>query len=267
MGRAAGSALVLALLLAACSAAPTSAPAPEASPVAPTSPSEHATATSPAPGPASTAPPDDPSTPTTAAASPTPSPSPTFDATVEGVAGTPVADRIVGVSWREGCPVGLESLRYVQLDHHTPDGGTATGELVVHADVVDDVLAAFGRLFALGFPIARMELVDAYGADDQASMRANNTSAFNCRFVAGTERWSNHAFGTAVDLNPLWNPYVRGGAVDPPEGAPWADRTVDQPGMLHPGSPEVAAFTDLGWDWGGAWASGADYQHVSATGG
>lgn len=259
--------LVGALLVGCASADPdpvatspaTVTPSPSPSTTAPPSPSP----TSPAPS--STSPSAlPPPTPTGTSTSP---PDPGFTSSVAPVAGTPVADRITGSSWREGCPVGLDDLRYLTLRHHTPDGGTAMGELVVHADVVGDVLTAFAQLYELGFPIERMELVDAHGADDQTSMRANNTSGFNCRYVAGTERWSNHASGTAIDINPLWNPWVRGGEVDPPEGAPWADRSVDQPGMLRPGTPEVAAFTDLGWDWGGTWSSAKDYQHVSATGG
>ncbi len=172
-----------------------------------------------------------------------------------------------GVSWREGCPVPLEQLRYLTLTHVGLDGTAHTGELVVRADVADDVVTAFARLYELRFPIERMQLVDEYGADDDASMRADNTSAFNCRYVKGTQRWSNHAFGTAIDVNPLRNPYVQGDQVDPPEGAAYADRSNPRPGMLLAGSPEVAAFTDLGWDWGGSWSSGQDYQHVSATGG
>ena len=192
---------------------------------------------------------------------------PPFTSTVAEVVGHPAQQRMVGVSWREGCPVPLEQLRYLRLRHVGLDGAAHTGELVVRADVVDDVVAAFGRLYELRFPIEQMRLVADYGADDDASMRANNTSAFNCRTVAGTDRWSNHAHGLAVDINPLRNPYVRGDQVDPPEGAAYADRSNHRPGMLHAGTPEVAAWTDLGWDWGGSWSSGKDYQHVSANGG
>lgn len=273
-------ALVAAGLLTAC-ASPDPTPAPDPSTTAPT-------------GPASTTPTSEDTTPSPTTSSPTPSPSdprtpaptaspsapgragaastqdddlPPFASTVDEVVGHPAQDRMVGVSWREGCPVPLEQLRYLQLRHVGLDGAAHTGELVVHADVVDDVVAAFGRLYELRFPIERMRLVDDYGADDDASMRANNTSAFNCRTVAGTDRWSNHAHGLAVDINPLRNPYVRGDRIDPPEGAAYADRSNRRPGMLHAGSPEVAAWTDRGWDWGGSWSSGQDYQHVSANGG
>lgn len=174
---------------------------------------------------------------------------------------------MVGVSWREGCPVPLEHLRYLTVSHVDMDGAVRTGELVVHQDVVEPVLGAMRDLYEMGFPITQMRLVADFGGDDDASMRADNTSAFNCRTIAGTDRWSNHAYGQAIDINPLRNPYVRGGSVDPPEGAAYADRSNRRPGMLHAGSPAVAAFTDRGWDWGGSWSSGQDYQHFSATGG
>ena len=102
--------------------------------------------------------------------------------------------------------------------------------------------------------------VDRYGADDQASMRANNTSGYNCRTVAGSQTLSNHAFGKAVDINPLHNPYVKGDSVDPPEGAPWADRSNHRPGMIYGSDAVVDAFAARGWSWGGYW-SNPDYQH------
>jgi hypothetical protein len=98
-------------------------------------------------------------------------------------------------------------------------------------------------------------------------MRANNTSGYNCRTVAGSSKLSQHALGRAIDINPLVNPYVKGGTVDPPEGAPWADRSRNDPGMIKAGDAVVRAFARQGWGWGGAWSSGQDYQHFSASGG
>jgi hypothetical protein len=169
-------------------------------------------------------------------------------------------------SWRPGCPVGLEDLRLLRLRHWGFDGAVHDGELVVHADVADDVVGSFRSAFDARFPIERMELVDAYGADDDRSMAANNTSAFNCRRVAGTDRWSEHAYGRAVDINPIQNPYVRGSSVDPPAGAAYADRSDVRPGMLTVDGPVVRAFTAIGWGWGGTWTAGKDYQHLSASG-
>jgi hypothetical protein len=170
-------------------------------------------------------------------------------------------------SWRPGCPVPVEDLRLLRLDFWGFDGFIHNGELVVHADVADAVVTVFHRLWDARFPIERMQLVDDYGADDDRSMAANNTSAFNCRPVAGTTRWSEHAFGHAVDVNPLINPYVTSsGRVSPPEGAPYADRTRQDPGLIHAGDVVVQAFADVGWSWGGSWTGAKDYQHFSSTG-
>ena len=97
-------------------------------------------------------------------------------------------------------------------------------------------------------------------------MSANNTSAFNCRAVTGGSSWSEHSFGTAIDVNPLVNPYVSGGTVLPPEAAPYADRTADAPGMIHVGDVVVETFAGFGWVWGGTWSSPKDYQHFSTSG-
>jgi poly-gamma-glutamate synthesis protein (capsule biosynthesis protein) len=112
-----------------------------------------------------------------------------------------------------------------------------------------------------------MRLVDAYGGDDHRSMDADNTSAFNCRTVAGTDRWSEHAYGRAIDVNPIENPYVTGsGNVSPPAGARFADRSQRARGLIHRGGPVVDAFAAAGWQWGGAWSGTKDYQHFSTSG-
>ncbi|MCZ7536488.1 MAG: M15 family metallopeptidase [Acidimicrobiia bacterium] len=169
-------------------------------------------------------------------------------------------------SWRPGCPVPLEDLRLVRLSHWDFDGAVTTGELVVHRDVADDVVAVFAELFDARFPVMRMELVDVYGADDDLSTAANNTSAFNCRAVTGGARWSEHSYGTAIDINPVQNPYVSNGSVLDPHAAPYLDRSLGAPGMILEGDVGVAAFAEIGWEWGGDWTEPIDYQHFSATG-
>jgi hypothetical protein len=169
-------------------------------------------------------------------------------------------------SWRPGCPVGLADLRLLRLDHWGFDRRVHRGELVVHRDQARRVLGVMERLFRLGYPIRRMRLVDDYRADDDRSMAANNTSAFNCRPVAGTSRWSEHAYGRAIDVNPVQNPYVAGGHVSPPAGRRYADRAGRAPGMIHAGDAVVRAFAAAGWGWGGAWRTARDYQHFSASG-
>ena len=161
--------------------------------------------------------------------------------------------------------MAVEDLRLLFLDHWGFDGGVHRGEMVVHRDQVGQVLTAMRRLFEGRFPIERMQLVDAYGGDDDRSMAANNTSAFNCRSVTGRPGvWSQHAYGWAVDVNPVQNPYVSGRSVSPPAGGPFANRGARHPGMVHAGV--VNAFASVGWGWGGNWGSPKDYMHFSATG-
>ena len=178
--------------------------------------------------------------------------------------GSDLAARM-SASWRPGCPVPLEDLRYVTVTYLDFAGLARTGELVVHADVADQVVDVFAALFAARYPIRGMRLVDDFGADDTASMDADNTSAFNCRAITGGTEWSEHAYGRAIDLNPVENPYVVGSHVAPLEGRAYLDRP-DAPGVIHADDAVVRAFADAGWQWGGYWSSPLDYQHFSVTG-
>jgi len=175
---------------------------------------------------------------------------------------------MTGKSWHQGCPVGLGKLRLVELTHWGFDGDVHRGRLVVHRRAGEEVVAAMRSLFADRYPIRRMVLIDRYGADDQRSMAADNTSAFNCRFINGQPGvWSEHAYGRAIDLNPVENPYVSpGGSVSPAAGKPYADRSKHEPGMIHGGDSTVRAFADQGWEWGGEWSPEVDYQHFSSSG-
>jgi hypothetical protein len=170
-------------------------------------------------------------------------------------------------SWRPGCPVPYQDLRAIRVAHHGFDGADHEGELIVHADAVDDLRSVFRRLWDERFPVERIRPVDDYGASDDASMADNNTSAFNCRLTTGGSRWSEHAYGRAIDINPVQNPYVTsGGTVLPPAGRDHLDRTADTPGLIREGGVAVAAFDAVGWGWGGRWSNPKDYQHFSATG-
>ena len=125
----------------------------------------------------------------------------------------------------------------------------------------------FGKLYEDRFPIRRMRLVDAYDAVDMRSMKADNTSAFNCRYRNGVCCvWSQHAFGRALDLNPVENPYVGPWGVSPPKGARYVDRTPKRRGMVARRDATWRAFAAIDWEWGGDWRSTKDYQHFSATG-
>jgi hypothetical protein len=171
-------------------------------------------------------------------------------------------ERMEGVSWRSDprCPP-FDTLSLLTMNHWDFAGSVQSGRLVVAGALADEVLAIFGSLFELGFPIERMELVDAYGGDDNASMAANNTSAFNFRNVAGTDVLSHHALGVAIDINPLLNPMVIGGDVFPPDGAPHVERTSARPGMIVRPGPVVDLFAHHGWAWGGDWPHMKDYHH------
>ena len=173
---------------------------------------------------------------------------------------------IAAGTWQPGCPVGLDELRLVSVSYWGFDRAPHNGRLVVNRDAAPAIVAALRRLFATRFPIRRMALVDRYGADDERSMRADNTSAFNGRKVPGTDTWSQHAYGRAIDINPLENPEVSDGKVDPPQGAAYVDRSQGVKGMIHAGDAAVRAFAAVGWKWGGHWHSLKDYQHFSANG-
>lgn len=195
---------------------------------------------------------------------PTEGPVPAFRAAVHAVG--PGTAWPLDASWRVGCPVGPGGLRLVEVSHWGYDGRARTGRLVVAAVLSDEVTAVFRRLYDLRFQIQRMEPVEAFGGSDARSMEANNTSAFNCRRVAGTSVWSEHAYGSAIDLNPVQNPYVRNGTADPPAGSQWLDRRWETPGMIRDGDAVVAAFKAQGFSWGGHWQTVKDYQHFSTSG-
>lgn len=168
-------------------------------------------------------------------------------------------------SWHRGCPVPPAQLRRVRLSYVGFDGRRHLGELVINERVVPQVTSVFRTLYRARFPIRRMRPVDAYRGDDDRSAAADNTSAFNCRraVAAGAPSWSMHAYGEAIDVNDVENPYVFGNRVIPPAGRAYTDRADARPGMAVPGGTLVRAFAGVGWGWG---ASFSDYQHFSTTG-
>lgn len=174
---------------------------------------------------------------------------------------------MTGLSWHPGCSVGLDELRLVRARHWGFHGRVHTGRLVVASDVARPVLDVLRRLYAARFPIRRMVPVDAYGASDFRSIEADNTSAFNCRYVDGTTRWSEHSYGRAIDLNPLENPYVTAsGTTSHRASRPYLRRSPYREGMAVEGGVVVRAFAAAGWGWGGRWSGDRDYQHFSASG-
>lgn len=173
--------------------------------------------------------------------------------------------RIKGKSYREGCRVPLDQLRYVTIAYCGPDGNAHRGELICNKYIADDLLDIFRKLYKAGYPIESVRLIDEFDADDIKSMQANNTSCFNYREIAGSRKLSNHALGMAIDINPLYNPYVitRGGktTISPPEGAPYADREGDFDYKIDEDDLCYKLFKAHGFTWGGSWRQLKDYQH------
>jgi hypothetical protein len=174
----------------------------------------------------------------------------------------PLVDRIRHTTWHPGCPVAPEDLRQLTLAYLDFNGKQRTGILLVNKDLADEVVRIFQSLFQHGFPIEHMAPIEDYGGDDDASMAANNTSAFNCRDATGKPGvFSNHSWGRAIDINPLTNPYVKGDKVLPPAGRRYLDRTKAFRGSILKDSFIVQEFEKAGWTWGGRWPDRQDYQH------
>lgn len=172
-----------------------------------------------------------------------------------------VFQRMNGVSFGEGCTTAREELRYVRVLHTGFDGETHVGELVVNQSIAEDVVDIFRELYDSAYPIEKMHLVDDYGGDDQASMADNNTSCFNFRTVSGSGTLSRHALGLAIDVNPLYNPYVTARGYEPSNAGDYLDRTRDNPYQIDGNDLCYQLFAAHGFSWGGWWSSVQDYQH------
>jgi len=172
-------------------------------------------------------------------------------------------------SWHKGCPVPPSNLRRVRLAYWGFDRKAHSGALVVNVSVAGEVVRVFRRLYVKRFPIRRMRPIDAYQGKDERSLEHDNTAGFNCRYVVGPgpKRWSVHALGLAIDVNPVENPYLEGGRVHPKAGRAYLDRSHVRRGMAVPGGLLVSTFAAQGWFWGGRWTASPDYQHFSKTGG
>jgi hypothetical protein len=193
-----------------------------------------------------------------------PPPGGRFQATVRPIG--PAVRARMGATWRPGCPVPLADLRYVTVSFHGFDGRPHTGELVVHRRVADQFVSVFARLHQASFPIEEMRLVTTADLGAPPTGDGNNTAAFVCRRARTQMRWSAHAYGLAVDVNPFQNPYRRGDLVLPELASAYLDRDRVRPGMIRPGDVVTTAFAAIGWSWGGTWRSPTDSMHFSATG-
>jgi len=171
-------------------------------------------------------------------------------------------------SWRPTCPVPLIDLRYINVNHLNFEGETVSGEIIVHKDVADDVVNIFAELYEIGYPIKQMRLVSDFNADDWASIEADNTSAFNCRPVTGKKKkWSKHAYGKAIDINPIENPYIsKRGHISHKASLRYRKRihrvnTPEDRAVLLKNDSATKIFKKYGWKWGGDWYTIKDYQH------
>ncbi|MDP9443884.1 MAG: M15 family metallopeptidase, partial [Actinomycetota bacterium] len=187
-----------------------------------------------------------------------------FAAAVSAV--TPQVRERMGASWSPACPVGLDALRYLTVSYRGFDGAPHTGELVVNAQVADDVVAVFRSLYVEGFPIEEMRLPTTADLEAAPTGDGNNTASYVCRAARGQKTWSQHAYGLAVDINPFHNPLVKKDLVVPELASAYVDREQVRPGMHVRGGAAVRAFRSIGWKWGGDWRSLKDYMHFSRNG-
>lgn len=182
-----------------------------------------------------------------------------------------IFDRMYGKSYKDDCTVPREELRYLKLAHYGFDGRVHQGELVVNVSIADEVLDIFKELYEIQYPIEKMHLIDDYDADDERSMADNNSSAFNYRVISGTSKLSNHSKGLAIDINPLYNPYVHKNtgteAWEPANAAAYTDRSLEFEHKIDEADECYRIFTEHGFSWGGSWSSSKDYQHFEKVDG
>ena len=174
---------------------------------------------------------------------------------------------IKGNSWRKGCPVSLNNLRYLRVKHINFSGEDVMGEIIVHKEVSAEVTEIFEALYDVGYPIKKMKLVSDYKGSDWQSIESDNTSAFNCRSATGSKKWSKHSYGKAIDINPIENPYIsRKGYISHKASASYRKRvhqksTYADKAILLKHDQAVQIFKKYGWKWGGDWSGVKDYQH------
>lgn len=174
--------------------------------------------------------------------------------------------RINGKSYKNYSKVPRSDLRYLKVLHINAEGQPQLGELICHYSIAHDLIDIFKTLYKAHYPIERMMLIDYYGANDELSMAANNTSCFNCRYIEGTHKLSNHSSGRAIDINPLYNPYVWHDArgklhVSPAKGKKYADRKKHFKYKIDANDLCYKTFIKHGFKWGGGWKHRKDYQH------
>ncbi|MBR1568898.1 MAG: M15 family metallopeptidase [Lachnospiraceae bacterium] len=176
-----------------------------------------------------------------------------------------IFDRMEGKSYKTDCTLPREDLKYLHVLHYDLHGEVQEGEMVVNTHIAEDVLEILRELYDAEYPIEKIRLVDEYNAEDELSMEDNNSSSFNFRFISYTTTVSKHGLGLAVDINPLYNPYVKmvngTQSVEPVTAEPYLDRTADFPCKIDENDLCYQLFTEHGFEWGGHWQGSKDYQH------
>ena len=177
-----------------------------------------------------------------------------------------IFQRMQGKSYKADCTIPRSELRYLRLSHYDKDGHEHIGELVCNKLISNDIKEIFKELYKHRYPIERMQLIDDYGADDETSMRHNNTSCFNYRTIAGSRKLSKHSMGMAIDINPLYNPYVRRKKdgkhiVQPANASKYTNRKLKWPYKIERDDLCYRLFIKYGFQWGGSWSRYQDYQH------
>lgn len=191
-------------------------------------------------------------------------PPPPNDVVLSSVESPPPPNVVARSTWHAQCPVSLDQLAYAQVSFFGFDGLFHTGEFIAHADHIEGIVDIFEKLHAARFPIEEMVVTSTSALTARPSGDINNTGAFVCRRTVNSTRWSQHAYGLAIDINPFHNPYVRGDTVIPHLAESYLDRDRDVPGMVN--ADIVSMFDDLGWEWGGNWVTARDWMHFSENG-
>lgn len=176
-----------------------------------------------------------------------------------------IFEKMQGKSYKENCTVPREELRYLHILHVGFDNNTHEGELIVNKRIAEDVLDIFKELYKAGYQIEKVRLIDEYNAQDELSMRDNNSSAFNFRYISYSTTLSKHAMGLALDINTLYNPYIKqvDGRlnIEPANAVNYVDRNRQFPHKIDHDDLCYKLFTKYGFEWGGDWEDSKDYQH------
>lgn len=172
-----------------------------------------------------------------------------------------IIEQITNSSFHENAHFDISHLAYLTVTHIDFYGKSRIGHIIVANSIAEEVLDIFREIYQAQFPIERIRLIDYYGADDYYSMADNNSVGFNFRYISGTTTLSRHAWGMAIDINPVQNPFIRGDILWPVSGADYMDRTNVREGMILVDDAVYNAFTSRGWIWGGHWTLPIDYHH------